>query len=640
MERLKKEKQGRSELMWLPSKEWKKRAFVKSKKIYEEAGKNPIKFWENAAKELVWFKKWNKAFLFEPPHFKWFVGGKINISYNCLERNLEKRKDKIALIWEPEPINEKTRYLSYYELFREVNKFASALKEIGVKKKDIVGIYMPMIPETIIAMLASARIGAIHTVVFSAFSPEALRIRLKETNAKVLITADGYYRKGSVINLKKYADEGVRKTDVEKVVVVKRIGKKLRLRRNEHFFNELIEGQKEYCKPEAMNSEDILFILFTSGSTGKPKGVIHVCGGYTVQAYLTTKYIFNLLDDDILWSTADIGWITGHTYSCYGPLLNGATFVLYEGALDYPKADRWQQMIKKHRVTVFYTAPTAIRMFEKEVAKVKEKLDSLKIIASVGEPINEEAWLWFFKEVGKERCPLLDTYWQTETGGILITSLPGVGPFKPTFAGLPFPGVKVSILDEKGNECKANEKGNLVVLPPFPPGMLRGIYKNEKKYRETYFSKFGNKIYFTSDIAYKDEKGLIRIVGRSDDVIKVAAHRLSTGELENIVEKDKRVSECAVVGIPDKIKGQVIAVFVVTKTKEKIKKEEINEILVKGIGKIAKPKFVFFVSELPKTRSGKIMRRILRNLLTKQPLGDISTLQNPRCVEEIKKVIS
>jgi acetyl-CoA synthetase len=625
---------------YYPSKEFKKRAWVGDKSIYRKANKNPIKFWENVAKELIWFRKWNKVFEHKAPYFKWFVGGKINITCNALDKNLEKRRNKLALIWEPEPESERERKFTYYELYREVNKFANALKKLGIKRGDVVGIYMPMIPETIIAMLACARIGAIHSVVFSAFSPNALKIRLQDTDAKLLITCDGYYRRGKLIDLKKSADEGIKGTKVRKVIVVRRANNKIKVKKGrDYFWNELVRNQKDYCEPEKMNSEDILFILYTSGSTGKPKGIVHTCGGYTVQAYYTAKLIFDLWDDDIFWSTADIGWITGHTYSCYGPLLNGATMVIFEGVPDYPEPDRWCKIVEKYGVTTFYTAPTAIRMFEKELGKVKEKLNTLQLIASVGEPINEEAWRWFFEEVGKKRCPLLDTWWQTETGGILITSLPGVGPFKPTFAGLPFPGVKVDILNEKGKSVKPYEKGNLVILPPFAPGMLRGIFKNPKKYKETYFSLYGNKIYFTSDIAYRNKKGLIRIVGRADDVIKVAGHRISTGEMENIIDSDSRVSECAVVGIPHEIKGETPVVFVVLKPNKKIKEEEVVELVIKGIGKIAKPSKVFFVNGLPKTRSGKIMRRILRRLFTKEPLGDLSTLANPQSVEEIKRVI-
>jgi len=628
--------------LYFPDKEFKKRAWIKNNSIYKEANKNPIKFWDKLAKELHWFKKWNKTFVHKPPYFKWFVGGKINICYNCLDRNLEKRRNKLALIFEPEPAEERETKLTYYDLYRKVNKFANGLKKLGVKKGDVVGIYMPMIPETIISMLACARIGAIHSVVFSAFSPNALKIRLKETEAKVLITTDGYYRRGKIINLKESADEGIKGTNIKKVIVVRRANNKIKfVKGRDYFFEDLIEGQSDYCEPEKMNAEDKLFILFTSGSTGKPKGVLHTCGGYTVQAYWTAKYIFDLFDDDIFWSTADLGWITGHTYSCYGPLLNGVTYVLYEGTPDFPTPDRWAKIIEKYGVTTFYTAPTAIRMFKKEIKKLKEKLNTLQIIASVGEPIDEEAWHWFYREVGKEKCPVLDTWWQTETGGILITSLPGVGPFKPTFAGVPFPGIKTDILDDKGKSLPANKEGNLVILPPFSPGMLRGVYKNHKKYVDTYWSKYGDKIYFTSDLAYRDKSGLIRIVGRADDVIKVAGHRISTGELENIIDLDKRVDECAVVGVPHEIKGEVPVVFVVLKSgkpNEKMKKEIVKRV-EKEISKIARPSEIYFVRELPKTRSGKIMRRILKRLFTGEKLGDLSTLSNPNCVEEIKKII-
>ncbi len=625
-----------------PDKEFKKRAWINNNSIYKEASKNPIKFWGKLAKELYWFKKWNKTFAHKPPYFQWFQGGKINISYNCLERNLEKRRNKVALIFEPEPFEEREIKLTYYELYRKVNKTANALKKLGIKKGDRVGIYLPMIPETIISMLACARIGAIHSVVFSAFSSNALKIRMQEIDAKVLITCDGYYRRGKIINLKDSADKGIKETKVKKVVVVRRASNKIKFVKGiDYFFDDLIKEQSDYCKPEQMNSEDKLFILFTSGSTGKPKGIIHTCGGYSVQAYWTAKGIFDLFDDDIFWSTADVGWITGHTYSCYGPLLNGTTFVLYEGAPDYPSLDRWCHIIEKYGVTTFYTSPTAIRMFEKEVGKVKEKLKTLQLIASVGEPINEEAWNWFFAQVGKESCPVLDTWWQTETGGILITSLPGVGPFKPTFAGMPFPGVQTDILDNEGKKVKANQKGNLVILPPFSPGMLRGVYKNPKKYKKTYFGEYGDKVYFTEDIAYKDKKGLIRIVGRADDVIKVAGHRLSTGELENIIDSNKKVSEVAIIGVPHEIKGEVPAAFVVLKSgkpNNNIKKELMGGV-EKEIGKTARPSQVYFVKELPKTRSGKIMRRILRKLFTGENLGDLSTLSNPGCVEEIRGII-
>lgn len=637
--------------LYFPDKDFREKALIKDKSIYEKAAEEPIKFWEELAKELRWVKPWEKAFVHNPPYFKWFEGGKINITLNALDKNLENRRDKTAFIWEPEPPNEKERIFTYEELSGEVNKFANALKKLGVKKGDRVGIYLPMIPEAIISMLACARIGAVHSVVFSAFSPKALQARLQDNEAEILITADGYYRRGKIINLKEAAEEGLKETNVKKVVVVKRAGNEIKMAEGRDlWWNELIKEESDSCGAESMDSEDLMFILYTSGSTGKPKGCCHVCGGYAVQANFTAKWIFDLKEDDIFWSTADVGWITGHTYSCYGPLLAGTTFIIYEGSPDWPGADRWCEIIEKYGVTTFYTAPTAIRMFEKYGTEVvrKHKLDTLQVLGSVGEPIDEDSWLWYFREVGGENCPLVDTWWQTETGGILITSLPGIGPFKPAFAGLPFPGLKVDILDEKGESLPAGKSGNLVILPPYAPGLLRDIYKNPKKYLETYWSQYASinsplagKIYFTSDGAYRDENGLIRIVGRVDDVIKVAGHRISTGELESIIDAPEEIIECAVIGVADEVKGEVPVVFVVTKTEttQPAIKEKVIELIRKGIGPIALPKEVYLVKELPKTRSGKIMRRILRNLLGGEELGDLSTLSNPESVEEIKNIL-
>ena len=632
--------------LYFPSKEFQKKALVKDKSIYKKAAKDPVKFWEELAEELVWIKKWDKAFVHEPPYFKWFEGGKINITQNALDRNLEKRKDKIALIWEPEPTGETQRVFTYYELFKEVNKFANVLKKIGVKKGDKVGIYLPMIPEAIIAMLGCARIGVAHVVVFSAFSSKALQLRLQDTQAAILITADGYYRRGAVINLKQNADEGIKETNVKKIIVVKRAENQINMQDGRDlWWQDIVRGENEECEPAPVDSEDLLFILYTSGSTGKPKGCCHTAGGYAVQANFTAKWIFDLKEDDIFWSTADIGWITGHTYSCYGPLLCGATFVIYEGSPDWPSPERWCQIIEKYKVTTFYTAPTAIRMFEKYGTDLvrKYKLETLQILGSVGEPIDQSAWQWYFDEVGKGNCPLVDTWWQTETGGILITSLPGIGPFKPSFTGLPFPGIKMDILDENGKSLPAGKEGDLVLLPPFSPGLFRNIYNNPQKYLETYWSKFGKEIYLTSDGAYKDKNGLIRIIGRVDDVIKVAGHRLSTGELENVIEKHEDITESAVIGVPDEIKGEVPLAFVVSKNKSKPNealKKEVVDLLRKEIGPISSLKEVYVVKDLPKTRSGKIMRRVLRNLLSGAELGDLSTLANPECVEEIKKIIT
>ena len=684
--------------LYYPTEEFKKQAWLKNSKIYKTASTNPIKFWEKLAGELFWFtplnprkarcspkannltglKSWKKTFEHKPPYFKWFLDGRINITSNIFDPpKFSKKtcagKEKIALIWEPEPIEEKPRKITYEELFKEVCKFANALKKLGVKKGDRVGIYLPMIPEVIISMLACARIGAVHSVVFSAFSPAALRVRLQDTEAKILITADGYYRRGKIVDLKTNADDVIQETKVQKLIIVKRAGNEISWQTNRDFwYEDLIKNEKDFCPAEIMDSEDPFFILYTSGSTGKPKGVLHTCGGYVVQAYWTGKWIFDLKDEDIFWCTSDVGWVTGHTYTFYSPLLNGVTTLIFEGVPDWPTPDRWAKIIEKHKVTIFYTAPTAIRMFEKYGAEVLKnyKFDTLRLLGSVGEPIDESAWLWYFKEVGKERCPIVDTWWQTESGGILITSLPGIGPFKPAFVGLPFPGIKVDILapyraegsgagfDEKGRSLPAGRQGNLVILSPFAPGLLRGIYKDPKKYLETYWSQYGNGVYFTSDGAIIDKNGLIRIIGRVDDVIKVAGHRITTGELEAAINTHPDISESAVVGIPDEIKGEVPVAFVVSKKLPEARprslpkvggwregrslsdlREQIIGQVRKEIGPIALPKEVYLVEDLPKTRSGKIMRRILRKILIKEEMGDLSTLANPEIVEKIRKII-
>jgi acetyl-CoA synthetase len=630
--------------LYYPADEFKNKAWLNDEKVYQEAAADPVKFWEKMAGELLWQKKWDKAFEHNPPYFKWFQGGQLNVTENCLDRHLEKYGDKTAFIWEPEPLNEAPRSFTYRQLYQEVNKFSNALLKLGVKKGDRVGIYLPMIPEIIISMLSCARIGAVHTLVFSAFSPTSLQARLLDSEAKILITADGYWRNGGLVNLKNNADEGIKETKVEKMVVVKRAGNPVNWQAGRDLvFEELTAGESAECPAQTMEAEDPLFILYTSGSTGKPKGCLHSTAGYALQARTTAKWIFDLHDDDVFWSTADMGWITGHTYSCYGPLLNAATFIIFEGLLIYPQPNRWCDIIDKYDVTVFYTAPTAIRMFEKLGAQAfhNNKLVTLRRIGSVGEPIDESAWLWYFKEVGHEKCPLVDTWWQTETGGILITSLPGMGPFKPAFTGLPLPGTKFDILNDKGEPCAVNEKGNLVLFPPFAPGLLRGVYKNPEKYLETYWNQYGREIYFTSDGALKDENGLIRIIGRVDDVIKVAGQRGSNGEMEAAINAHLEINECAVVGIPDEIKGEVPVAFVVYnggKPAGEIKKEIVDQIK-KQIGPIALPKEVYLVEDLPKTRSGKIMRRIFRKLFLGEELGDLSTLSNPEIVEKIKSAI-
>ncbi len=630
--------------LYYPGKEFQKKACLNNSKIYKEAAKDPLKFWDKIAKEILWQKPWEKTFVHNPPYIKWFDKGELNITENALDRHLKDKKDKPAIIWQPESISEEQRVLTYGELASQVNKLANALLKLGVKKGDRVGIYLPVIPEVVISMLACARIGAVHSVVFSAFSSAALQVRLQDTEAKVLITADGYFRRGEVKNLKENADQAVKDTKIEKIVVVKRAANQVAWEENRDFwFDEIIKDEKDFCPAQPMASEDLLFILYTSGSTGKPKGCMHTCGGYTVQAYITGKWIFDFKEDDVFWCTSDPGWVTGHTYAIYSPLINGVTTLLFEGAPDWPESDRWAKIIEKNKVTIFYTAPTAIRMFEKYGAEAIKKytFESLRLLGSVGEPIDEAAWLWYFNQIGKGKCPIVDTWWQTETGGILITSLPGIGPFKPAFTGLPFPGMKFEILDESGKPNETGKEGNLVLLSPYNPGLVRGIYKDQEKYEKTYWGQYGKEIYFTSDRALMDENGLIRIVGRADDVIKVAGHRITTGELEASINNHAEINESAVIGVPDPIKGEVPLAFVVyngEKSPEDLKKEVIAEIR-KGIGPIALPKEIYLVSDLPKTRSGKIMRRILRRLFTGEELGDLSTLSNPDIVEKLREII-
>jgi len=626
--------------LYYPGEEKRRHANINDDRVYKEAEEDPVAFWEKNAEEVVWREKWEKGFSHEPPFFRWFIGGKLNITESFLDNN--KDSDKTAIIFCPNSPEEEERKISYKELYEEVNRFANALKEMGVKKGDPVGIYLPMIPEAAIALFACARIGALHTVVFSAFSSSALRARLQDTDAKVLITADGYERGEEIVDLKKNADEGVEETAVEKVVVVKRGGNEINFSDKDVWWHDVIKEKSTECSAEVMDSEDPLFILYTSGSTGKPKGVLHTCGGYAVQAKITGKWIFDLKEEDVFWSTADIGWITGHTYTLYSPLLNGATLVLFEGIPNWPEKDRFARIIEKHGVTGFYTAPTAIRVFKTQLGEVKREMQSLRVLGSVGEPIDEDTWEWFYREIGKERCPVMDTWWQTETGGALITSLPGIGPFKPKYAGKTFPGVNFDIYDEDGESVPVNTEGDLVILPPFAPGMLRGVYGDEDRYKKTYFSEYGEEVYYTSDKAYRDESGLYRILGRADDVIKVAGHRLSTGEMENIVAKNENIAECATIGIKDEIRGEVPVVFAVVvgdKDKETLKKE-ISQSLWDGIGPIAMVKSIYIVPDLPKTRSGKIMRRIMKKLFSGEDLGDLSTLSNPESVDKLREIIN
>lgn len=632
------------DIFW-PSEEMKKKANVSDPNVYEEASKDQVSFWASKASELAWFEKWTEAYQENPPFFKWFLNGKTNICFNCLDRHLEEKGDRPALIWVPEPPEEAGFTLTYRELYDRVCRFANVLKNLGVKKGDRVGIYLPMIPEVQIALLSCARIGAIHTVVFSAFSAESLKDRLLDSGAKVLVTADGYYRRGKQINLKSGADKALEGTEVEKVVVVKRTGSEVEMKDGRDFyFSELMEKPDPSCEPESMESNETLFILYTSGTTGKPKGIIHDTGGYMVQAYLTSKWIFDLHEDDVFWCTADIGWVTGHTYSCYGPLLNGGTMLMYEGSPDYPDLGVWWKIIQDKKVTIFYTSPTAVRMFKKGGDEWIDKHDlgSLRLLGSVGEPIGNEAWNWYFNKIGGGRCPILDTWWQTETGGILITALPGIGPFIPTVAGKPFPGTRLEVLDEDGNQSEQNVPGYLIQRKPFAPGMLRGVYNNPEKYESTYWSKYGKDVYYTSDEAVRHDGENIKINGRADDVMKVAGHRLSTAEMEDAITRHPNVAECAIVSKPDEIKGEVPVAFVILENREPSDelKKEIIKATDKYIGPIARPAEIYFVDDVPKTRSGKIMRRVLKNLLQGKDLGNITTLKNPESVDKLREVIS
>ena len=633
------------EIFW-PNGELKKKAWVSDESIYEEADKDPVAFWAKLAREgLDWFKEWDKAYEEEPPYFKWFIGGKLNACYNCVDRHTKTwRRNKVAIIGVREPIDEPSKTLTYYDLYREVNQFANVLKGLGIKKGDRVSIYLPMIPEVQIAMLACARIGAPHSVVFSAFSAESLKERIVDAGSKALVTCDGYYRRGRPVNLKNSADEAVEGTIIENVVVFRRTGQDVNwVEGRDHWWHELMKDAPLYCEPEVMDSEDLLYILYTSGTTGKPKGVIHTTGGHMTQVYWTTKWDFDLHDEDVFWCTADIGWVTGHSYNCYGPLSVGATLIMYEGAPDYPDRGRVWQITEKYGVTSFYTAPTLIRMFMGwgEEWPKKHDLSSLRVLATVGEPINQKAWMWYFEKIGGGRCPIMDTWWQTETGGTLINALPGIGPFIPTVAGRSFPGTRHEVLNEEGKSLGIGEGGYLVQKSPFGPGMLRGIYKNPDMYKENYWSQYANNTYFTSDGARLVRKDNFRLTGRVDDVMKVAGHRLSTAEVENAIGGHEAVAECAVVSAPHEIKGETPWAFVRLKSEQpsdKLTKELMDQV-VKVLGPTCRPDRIIFAKAMPRTRSGKIMRRILKSLVRDEPVGDITTIENPECVEDLKKLV-
>jgi acetyl-CoA synthetase len=623
-----------------PPREFVQRANVKDPKVYEEARRDPEGFWASFARELEWFKPWKKVLEWNPPYAKWFVGGKINVSYNCLDRHIKgPRKNKAAIIWEGEPGD--TRTLTYFELYREVNKFANVLKGLGIKKGDRVAIYLPMIPELPIAMLACARIGAPHTVVFSAFSAKALQERIDDSKAKLLITADGYYRGGKVEQLKERADEAAAASpSIEKVIVVKRIGRDIPMKEGRDlWWDELMKVVPQYCEPEEMDSEDMLYILYTSGTTGKPKGVVHTTGGYLVGVYATMKWIFDIKEEDTFWCTADIGWVTGHSYIVYGPLACGATSLIYESVPNYPQPDRFWELVEKYNVNIFYTAPTAIRSFMRDGEEWPNKhdLSSLRLLGSVGEPINPEAWMWYHRVIGKERCPIVDTWWQTETGMILISPLPGLTRTKPGSATFPFPGVEAEVVDKDGNPVPPGKGGYLVITRPWP-AMLRTIYGDPARY-EKYWNQVPG-IYFTGDGAKKDEDGYFWIVGRIDDVINVSGHRLSTMEVESALVEHPAVVEAAAVGKSHPLKGQALTAFVILAPgyeESPALVQELRNKVAEVIGPIAKPDEIIFVPDLPKTRSGKIMRRILKDLAERRELGDTTTLRDPAIVDEIRK---
>ncbi len=615
---------------------------------YQESIQDPEKFWGKIAEEFEWFKKWKRVRQYDWKdsfQVSWFEGGETNICVNAIDRHLSKRPDQVALIWEGNQPGEVKKF-TYEQLHQEVGRLANALKKMGVKKGDRVAIYLGMVPELFFSLLACARIGAIHNVIFGGFSVESLRDRILDSKAKVLLTADGLFRGEKVVPLKPNADKAMEQCQqsgnpIEACLVLRRTNSPVELKKGrDQWWEELVPHQADICEPEKMDAEDPLFILYTSGSTGKPKGVLHTTAGYMVHVATTFKYIFDYHEGDIFWCTADIGWVTGHSYLVYGPLLNGATTMMFEGVPTYPAYDRFWDMIERHQVTQFYTAPTAIRslMRESDDFVLKHDLSSLRLLGSVGEPINPEAWMWYFKVVGKEKCPIVDTWWQTETGGIMVSPIPFATPLKPSSAALPFFGVKAKVVREDGTECQPNEGGLFVIEEPWP-GILRTVYGQPERVKETYFSKFPG-IYFSGDGARKDEDGYIWFLGRVDDVLKVSGHRIGTAELESAFVEHHSVAEAAVVGFPHEVKGEGIYAFVTLKEgiePDRNLRRELIQQIANTIGPIAKPDHIQFTPALPKTRSGKIMRRVLRKIASgdSEDLGDVSTLADANVVQEL-----
>ncbi len=614
--------------------------------VYQESVKQPEKFWANVAEDFIWRKKWDTVLEwdFNKPEVKWFVGAKLNITENCIDRHLPHKANQTAIIWESNDPHEESRYITYQELYNEVCRVANMLKNHGVKKGDRVCIYMPMIPEVAFAMLACARIGAVHSVVFAGFSAGSLIDRINDAGCKMILTSDGSYRGDKKLDLKSIIDEAILKCPVvEKTIVYKHTGGSVSMKQGRDFWwHEEIKKASSTCEPELMDSEDLLFILYTSGSTGKPKGMVHTCGGYMIYTAYTFQTVFQYQPGQVFWCTADVGWITGHSYILYGPLATGATSLMFEGIPSWPDMGRFWHVAEKHRVNIFYTAPTAIRSLEKAPLSFIHHYDlhSIKVLGTVGEPINEEAWHWYDVHIGRKQCPIVDTWWQTETGGIMISPIANVTKLKPAFATLPLPGVQPAVMDESGNELLNNGvEGRLTIKFPWP-AMARTIYGDHQRFKETYFSTFPGK-YFTGDGCKRDEDGFYRITGRVDDIIIVSGHNMGTAEIESAIDEHSAVCETAVVGFPHDIKGQGIYAYVICYDKpheEENLRKEIRDMVAKVIGPIAKPDKIQFVSGLPKTRSGKIMRRILRKVAEGETsnLGDTSTLLDPAIVEEIK----
>jgi acetyl-CoA synthetase len=634
-----------------PPQPFRDRAHVRDEQIYADAARDPDGFWAEWAGELEWSRPWDTVLDWQPPHAKWFVGGQLNVAVNCLDRHVRgPRRNKAAIIWEGEPGDRRT--LTYFELFREVSTFANVLRSFGIRKGDRVAIYLPLVPELAVAMLACARIGAVHNIVFGGFSAEALRDRINDAEARLLITADGGYRRGQIVPLKRVADEAVAGApSIENVIVVQRGSGAAHTAGSmpatmeegrDHWYHQVMQDAPLVCDPEPMDAEDMLFILYTSGTTGKPKGIVHTTGGYLVGIYATTKLVFDLRDEDVYWCTADIGWVTGHSYVVYGPLANGATVLMYEGAPDWPEKDRFWSLVERHGVTIFYTAPTAIRAFMRwgNEWPARHDLSSLRLLGSVGEPINPEAWMWYHHVVGGDRCPVVDTWWQTETGAIMITPLPGVTNLKPGSATRPFPGISAEIFNEAG-EVVGVGGGFLALTRPWP-SMLRGIYGDPERYVRQYWDKWGAGVYVTGDGAKRDADGYFWLLGRVDDVINVAGHRIGTMEVESALVDHPSVAEAAVVGRPHELKGQAITAFVTLKEDAKGARSaediisDLKAHVVRKIGAIARPDDIILTADLPKTRSGKIMRRLLRDIAEGKALGDTTTLADPTAVARLK----